>query len=317
MHMVLAVSCAHLKRLHRDASQLRRHQQFSIAEAAHWHTGLQLYQQTLTGEKPDFDATVATTFLTIMFTFSLDDNLPQDAFSSDDSDKLRHALNPMAATGGFRALRDLFGQFMNTSVWKSVLQGSDDNMGTFSNASRLGVDGLPIAFVDLCGLDDDSTNENNEYHYIVRLLTPLLGLEPDVENFTKLMAFLGRSWPYFRPLLLRKDPRGLLLASYWFASMRQVDQWWLTVRARSECMAIVYYLAQLQDPKIAALLAYPASFGQADLSYIWDPPNFEPDSSTIFERYFQKSISRTPPRLHEFSRTPEPSPSAIYLDASM
>ena len=194
MHMVLAVSCAHLKRLHRDASQLRHYQQFSVAEAAHWHTGLQLYQQALTGdEKPDFDATVATHFLTIAFTFSIDDEIPQDAFTSDDDDKLGHALNPLAATGGFRALRDLFGQFMRTSVWKGVLLTSDDKMGTFSNASRRGIDGLPNAFVDLCGLHDDSTNENNEYHYIVRLLTPLLSLEPDSENFTKLMAFLGRS----------------------------------------------------------------------------------------------------------------------------
>jgi hypothetical protein len=165
------------------------------------------------------------------------------------------------------------------------------------------VDGLPLAFVELCDLDSTSTNENNEYHYILRLLTPLLCLDPNSENFTKLIAFSGRTWPYFQPLILRKDPRGLLLVAYWFATLRQLDdQWWLTLRARSECIAIVTYLAQLHDPKIDALLAYPASFGQADLSYIWDPPNFDSDSSTIFERYFQKAITRTP-RLCEISPT--------------
>ena len=135
------------------------------------------------------------------------------------------------------------------------------------------------------------------------------------EIYADLLTLLLLGWSYFRPLLFRKDPRGLLLAAYWFASLRQIDQWWLTVRARSECMAIVSYLTELQDPKIAALLAYPASFGQADISYIWDPPNSEPDSSTIFERYFQKSISRTPPRLHEISPTPDPC-SAIDPGAS-
>ena len=301
MHIVLAVSSAHLKRLHSDESQLRLHQQFAIAEAAHWQCGLQLYQRALAGRRPDFDATIATTFLTIIFTFSLDDDLPQDAYTDEDNEKLKHALNPLAATGGFRAIRDLFGEFMNNSVWKIVLQGSDDDQGTFSNANQKGVEGLPIAFVDLCELDDDSTADNNEYYYILRLLTPLLRLESDFENFTKLMSFCGRTWPYLRPLLFRKDPRGLLLISYWFAALRQIDQWWITVRARSECIAIVNYLSQLQDAKIAALLPYPASFGQADLSYIWDPPSFVSDSSTIFERYFQKAITIKPLRPVETS----------------
>jgi hypothetical protein len=88
------------------------------------------------------------------------------------------------------------------------------------------VDGLPVAFVDLCDLDSASTNENNEYHYILRLLTPLLCLEPNLENFTKLIAFSGRVWPHFQPLILRKDPRGLLLVAYWFATLRQLEDQW-------------------------------------------------------------------------------------------
>ena len=301
MHMVLAVSSAHLKRLHVDVSQMKLHQMYSIAEAAHWQTGLQLYQKELRTSRPDFDATIATTFLTIIFTFSLDDEIPQDSYVTDDDEKFRHAINPLAATGGFRALRDIFGEFMNASIWKTVLKGSDDDSGTYSYGEEPGIDGLPIAFVALCDLNTHSTRDNNEYHYIVRLLTPLLRLEYDDENFTKLMAFCGRTWPYFRPLLLQKDPRALLLISYWFAMLRQLNQWWIIQRAKTECMAIVTYLSQLQDAKIAALLPYPASFGLADLSYIWDPPDIEPDSSAIFERYFQKAITRTPPHLLDVS----------------
>lgn len=305
MHMVLTVSSAHLKRLHSDASQLWLQKQFSVAEAAHWEAGLQLYRQALNGDKPDFDATVATTFLTVIFRFSLDDNIPQDSFSGGDEDKLRHAIDPLAATGGFRALRDIFGQFMNSSVWRTVLRGSDDDTGTFSNADKSGVEGLPAALVDLCELDAHSTNENNEYHYILRLLTPLLCFKPHFENFTKLIAFSGRTWSQFQPLVLRRDPRGLLLLAYWFASLRQVDQWWLTQRAKSGCMAIVTYLAQFQDPKINVLLAYPASFGEADLSYIWHRPDCESDTSAIFERYFTKSLTPTHPTLYGFSLRPK------------
>jgi hypothetical protein len=290
MHIVMAVSCAHLKRLHCDELQFGLRQRFSLAEATHWQTGLQQYRQALTTENRDFDATVAATFLTIIFAFSLDDDIPPNAYTVDNEETFRHAINPMAATGGFRAVRDVFGSFMNGSVWKTVLQQSDDDAGTFSDATREGTSGLPIALVELCELDATSTNDSNEYHYILRLLTPLLCLRPDQENFTKLISFSGRTWPFFRPLLLRKDPRGLLLVAYWFAALGQVDQWWLTVRARTECIAIVTHLAQLQNPKIDALLAYPASFGQADLSYIWDPPHFDSNSSSIFERYFQKAI---------------------------
>ena len=306
MHMVLAVSAAHLKRLHCDISQLRLHQQYSIAEAAHWQTGLQLYQKALQASEPDFDATIAATFLTILFTFSLDDEIPPDAYSIGEDEKFTHAISPLAATGGFRALRDVFGQFMHASVWKSVLIGSDDDSGTFSNGEQSGIDGLPIAFVELCDLNESSNKVNNEYYFIVRLLTPLLRLEPNFENFTKLIAFSGRTWPYFRPLVLRRDPRGLLLVAYWFAALRQVDQWWLTQRAKSECIAIIAYLSQLQDAKITALLPYPASFGHADLSYIWDPPSVNSDTSTLFERYFNRAISKTPPHLGEISLLPEP-----------
>lgn len=299
MHMVLAVSSAHLKRLHSDSSQMKLYREYSIAEAAHWQTGLQLYQKLLQRRRseadtplPDFDAALATTFLTIIFTFALDDEIPVDAYTGQDEEQFWYAINPLAATGGFRALRDVLGDFMYDSCWRLVLMGSDDSKGTFSNSEKRGIDGLPAALVDLCELHPDSSTENNEYYHIVRLLTPLLRLDNDLNNFTKLIAFSGRTWPYFRPLLLRRDPRGLLLVSYWFALLGQLDQWWLKQRAKTECMAIVNYLSQLEDAKIAALLPFPASLGQADLSYLWDPHDTESNSAAIFERYFQKVMTR-------------------------
>ena len=242
MHIVMAISSAHLKRLHADADQFRQHRQYSMTEAAHWQTGLKLYRQQLTDPpKPDFDATIATTFLTIIFIFSLDDDVAVDAYDNVNDEKFHHAINPLAATGGFRALRNLFGEFMNNSVWKSVLRGSDDNHGTYSNSEIVGIKGLPPAFVKLCDLDENSTAENNQYYHIVRLLTPLLSMELDVENFTKLIAFSGRTWPNFQPMVMERDPRGLILLAYWFALMRQVDQWvgslHMTVTSDTTCYA--------------------------------------------------------------------------------
>ncbi|KAK3709293.1 hypothetical protein LTR37_011031 [Vermiconidia calcicola] len=198
MHILLAVSAAHLKRLHAISSQPKLHRQYSIAEAAHWQTGLRLYRQVLdeankaAGPKPDFDATLTTTFLTVYFIFSLDDDIPPDTFSSQDDEKLLHAVNPLSATAGFRVIREVYGDYMNSSVWIPVMQGSDDGSGTFSNADTPGIDGLPAAFVELCELDETSNGQNNQYHFVLRLLVPLLRLERDSENFTKLIAYSGR-----------------------------------------------------------------------------------------------------------------------------
>ena len=268
MHMTLAVSCAHLKRLVPRDSNLSLHQRYAVAEASHWQSGLHLYRKALAGKEHDFDGTITATFLSIIFTFALDDEIPQDSYAADDPEKLMHALNPLAATGGFGAIRNVLGERILDSVWRAVLFDSDDDQGTFSSETP-GIEGLPTAFIDLCGLDESSNSENNPYHTIVRLLTPLLLLRPDGNNFTKLIAFSGRAWRYFKPLLFRRDARVLLLIAYWFALMRQVDQWWIATRARTECLAIVKYLCLVGDEKIVALLPFPASLGQADISYIW------------------------------------------------
>jgi hypothetical protein len=109
MHMVLAVSAAHLKRLYLQSSKLDLQQQCSLAEAYHWEQGLQHHRKAFLGEKLDFDSTLATTFLSIVFAFSLDDDVPSDAYSSGDDEKFQRALDPMAATTGFRALREFYG----------------------------------------------------------------------------------------------------------------------------------------------------------------------------------------------------------------
>lgn len=275
MHMCLAVSAAHLKRLHTSASHAVLSEQFSTAEVVHWQKGLQLYRQALDSYSsdsiaPDFDATVAAAFLSIIFTFALEDDLPLDAYTSQDDETFQQAINPLAATGGFKAVTKLFPASLSESAWMAVILASDDRKRSFSDSRQAGVDGLPPAFVDLCELREDSNCSNNDYYHLVRLLTPLLRLDGKISNFCKYMAFGGRVWVEIRPLFLQKDPRTLLLVSYWFALLGRLDQWWMTRRARAECMAIVHYLFLLQDPKITPLLSFPATFGQADLGYLWD-----------------------------------------------
>lgn len=262
------MSCAHLRYLSRESTQCS----LVLAEATHWERGLQLHRQHLATLNPchdngNWDTVMAAFFLQIMLTFSIQDESPSDQ-SSYGQDIFAHTIDPLAAVGGFNSLFYLYGPWQPQSRWSQILESTDDGDGTFSSPAP-GIDGLPRAFVDLCELDADSTVHNNPYHHVVRILTPCLRLKPSTENYATLFACLGRVWPKLKTLFLRRDPRGMLLVAYWFALIRQIDQWWLAKRARSECRAIVAYLAALNDPAITALLPFPAAFEWSDIGHMW------------------------------------------------
>lgn len=206
--------------------------------------------------------------LTIMYTFCLDEEIPLDALSSTDV-AFEQFLAPLAANGGFRSMSFLYPEDLRACpAFMDILCSSDDAEGTFTS-EQPGLQGLPRAFVELCEIDEETTCESNPYHKIVRHLAPLLRLAPHPDNFVILMAFLGRTWPNFRPLVTRRDPKGLLILSYWLALLRQIDQWWVSRRAYTACRAIMSYLSQTGDDKIISLLPFPLAFESGDMPSMW------------------------------------------------
>ncbi|KAF2716730.1 hypothetical protein K431DRAFT_234731 [Polychaeton citri CBS 116435] len=271
MHMVLAISAAHMKRLAGGCHARTVTPSYEAIEAKHWQHGLQMYQAKLSspnGVRGEFDSIVATTVLSTFVSYAIDDEVPRDVFSNLNKDAFDSALSPLGATSGFRALRILYGEFDAQSSWAPVLYAADDDLATFTTETP-GTSGMPRAFVHLCGLNERSNSQNEPYHRLLRLLTPLLRLPYNKNNFAKLMAYMGRTWSEYKPLIGKRDPIALLLLSYWFALLRQMDQWWLQRRARTECNAIVAHLSENPDPRIRALLFFPSSFGEADISCIW------------------------------------------------
>ena len=276
MHMVLAVSSGHQRRLldvHGQQQQLRT---LEFAEAGHWHRGLQLYQTDLArkvqpsegASESGFDAIVAAMLITIVFTFALEDGSAHNSRPASDNEFIARILNPMASTGGFKALQIIYDAPGSGSPWAQIFYAADDDVGSFTS-DKPGVEGLPPAFVHLCELDDSSTSHDNPYHKILRHLTPLLEMKVEPENMNKIFAFGGRMHKVFRPLVMQKDVRALLILSWWLALLRQVDEWWVKAWARTSCRSVVAHLSSIQDPKIQALLVYPASFGTTDFSWIW------------------------------------------------
>jgi len=270
MHMLLAVSYAHQRRCYADKSGT---QHLAFLEAVHWQSGLQAYRQYISTtnrrmDGQDFEAVVGTTFLAIIYTFALEDEISLATFFGDDDQPLRRVLDPLAATGGFRAVQSILGSVNVDSQWNPILSSTDDSFETFTK-DRPGVDGVPDKISRICEMGGDSCPQNNRYHRIARLLTPVMRLKPSSENFPTLLAFSGRTWQDFRPLLLQKDPRALLLLSYWLALLHQVDEWWILRRVRTATAAITEYLSSLQDPSIEPLLAVPAAFAAGNNDAAW------------------------------------------------
>lgn len=265
MHMALALSGAHQRHLHhlKDAAN----ETTGVDEAHHWQRGLQLYQAEILrliklspAEKCYTDDLIAATFLTVIYTFALGDGLP----SIHDLAGEEYKFAPVAATRGFQALRIHLGGLQDHSSWLPAITATGDYLHQ-SDATK-----LPRAFAFLCGLNDSSTSETSPYYDLVLHLGLLLRLKWSPDNMSNLFSFSGRLWARLDPLVKVRDSRALLILSWWFALLRQIDQWWVKEKAMQACMAIVHRLSTSQEPLVQRLLEYPASFGEADCTWIWD-----------------------------------------------
>ena len=113
---------------------------------------------------------------------------------------------------------------------------------------------LHLRLAELCGIDTDSIAGNNPYLTAVQLIVQLEAVEPSVNHLSKFLSFLREMTPQYATLITAKDPRALLLLSYWLAKMCKIDCWWCIRRARVEYQAIFQYLDGIADGRIRILL---------------------------------------------------------------
>ncbi|KAF7547680.1 hypothetical protein G7Z17_g7554 [Cylindrodendrum hubeiense] len=117
---------------------------------------------------------------------------------------------------------------------------------------------LPASFYPLFNLAS-STASTNPYHVAASVLAQLLAREVNDETVIQFLSFLSQLDPRYRLLLEEKDPRALLLLSYWFAQLAGFETWWLSQRALVEGKAVCIYLERecADDPIIMELLEFP------------------------------------------------------------
>ncbi|KAL2370286.1 hypothetical protein RJ035_006317 [Blastomyces gilchristii] len=171
-------------------------------------------------------------------------------FSSDSK-----ALNWLLLQSGLRHLLKFTSPYLPHSIWFDVFMESNDPI--FENR-QAGAEGIHPGLAELCEIDETTTEETNPYHWPLRMLSPLLELEPPRANFMKLTAFMGRLLPDYTSLLEKKDPRAVLILGYWLAKKCQENHWWMHPRVHAECTAVCMFLENCPDPRILKLLEYPA-----------------------------------------------------------
>ncbi|MCJ1284825.1 hypothetical protein MMC26_004162 [Xylographa opegraphella] len=121
-----------------------------------------------------------------------------------------------------------------------------------------GIEGIPLLFLQLCGLDTLSTAENSPYYSAVYIIATLLCIESDRLTNARYLSFIGHMKPDFKRLVGQKDSRALLLMAYWYA-MGIPLTWWIRRRAEMECQATCLYLENYHadEPVIQVLLRFP------------------------------------------------------------
>lgn len=134
-----------------------------------------------------------------------------------------------------------------------------DETGNLSSTTTTSwIIGVPSAFIQLCGLDNLSTADDNSYYTAVHALVPLLNIECDQSTIGRFLSFVSYMKPEFQGLLKRKDPRALLLLAYWYAKVCH-SLWWIARRAMLECQATCLYLERYHasETAIQELLQFP------------------------------------------------------------
>jgi len=234
LHAVLAITLLHDRSLAENSYS-------TSAESYHLGRAASLFNQKLSSEisHADRDALWATAvYMCAMAVFKLDTCDPEEAWPL----RAPHPtdLEWLNMQAGLRVVWNLAQITRSDSVFGYPGTNAKGNC-VYPDLPRPGIDGIPQALVDLCGLTSESTICNNPYHAAVRYLSPMLSLQGSSTNVLSFMVFAGGMTKEFRKLFHEKEPRALLILAVWYSKLFH-STWWMSLRAKIECQAICRYL---------------------------------------------------------------------------
>ncbi|CAK7231319.1 hypothetical protein SBRCBS47491_007890 [Sporothrix bragantina] len=124
-----------------------------------------------------------------------------------------------------------------SSVFRPMFGTLSELRESFINSDALLLPELAI----VCGIDENSTVDNNPYFDVAHSLSRLLPLPFNQATLGTILMVASKMHGPFEDLLHRRDPVSLLLLGLWYAKARKC-KWWIEFRARHEIPAIYQYL---------------------------------------------------------------------------
>ncbi|KAL8921053.1 MAG: hypothetical protein Q9208_005944 [Pyrenodesmia sp. 3 TL-2023] len=204
------------------------------------------------------DAVLTSCVLLNMIAFSNGHHTPHNSWLFADTPELQW----LTMQAGLRSIMPNVRHLLGQSSWATVYaKDAHEFRGVFHasfDEDILGLQDVPENLKYFFRLEPDSSSIDNAYYATLHALVPLLTLAPESKSLTQLMTVVHRFTPRFYQLLRMKDLRALLLLAYWLGLMCEVQLWWASARARSECFACCRYLDMNGNDTVRDLLSFPA-----------------------------------------------------------
>jgi hypothetical protein len=232
-----------------------------IAEAYFWQRALRLYSQELQQSVNEKNVSGLLSACMLMgitslapLRFEIKDSW---VFTGEPSD-----LNWLAVQGGLACILKMAKKYIPGSIWGTAFGHNHDwENKLFRFDITHGREGLHPELADLCGINDESNEDNCVYWFPIKLLSPCMELEASAQNAPHVTNWMGRISPQFVNICRERDPRGLVILAYWMGVMCSLSEYqpWVEGRVRQECIAVCIYLESLEDPVIQPFLEFPAA----------------------------------------------------------
>ena len=229
---------------------------FSAAQLFHWQRAITLFNSKLSGpiETREKDALWATTVMLGTAAFgNIDVRTPEEAWPLKPPSSLD--LNWLKMSDGKKEVFKLAEPDRADSIFHPLME----EFKSLSVTPSLELDEFPETFIKLFGLDAPLNTDNGPYRTSCMALSKVLGSNIKQNIILGFLKFISYMDAPYKQLLEGKDPRALLLLSYWYAKVNESGIWWMLKRARLECQAICMYLERYcwQDGDIQMLMEYP------------------------------------------------------------
>lgn len=247
MHVIQSVTATHDRYL---STPLNSRQ--TTTEAYHLSRAAALFNQKLSEpvQKRDCDALWATAVVLGVIGFCrIDVSTPEDAWPLKEQPE-SSSLEWIKMSESKEVIWDITNPARPDSVFHDL---GESYMSAFRGHAKQasGIEGIPPEFLELYGLDESSTADNNPYFVAMHVVSRILPMKWDRTLGVAFFAFLHMG-PSFKRLLEQKDPRALLILTYWYAKVCH-SVWYLERRAILECQATCLYLERYHSGETAIL----------------------------------------------------------------